>query len=295
MIVTDYDYDATRTLPVRPGHWTGWSRSTARASSWARTSSATIAADPPNRFKTIALEGDTLPEYGAAVTKDGEDVGVLTSPALSPILGTARASRSSAPTSRPTAPQVDVAMPDGSTQAGTVDVLALYDPKKSPACAPDRDGSRTPSHRRSTMTDETPLTAARVARGARRRHRLGGRLALGDARGHRPHGRVRGRSAPAPGSGTCSPPCKYEVTGPDAGRLIQRRFTNSLAGMQDGQVRYGAFVNADGLMIDDGNVYKHADDKYWVMINTADIEDWFRETAGGLDAQDRAPHRGAAR
>ena len=79
--------------------------------------------------------------------------------------------------------------------------------------------------------------------------------------------------------------CKYEVTGPDAGRLIQRRFTNSLAGMDAGRVRYGAFVNADGLMVDDGNVYKHADDHYWVMINTADLQDWFGETAEGLDAR----------
>ena len=79
--------------------------------------------------------------------------------------------------------------------------------------------------------------------------------------------------------------CKYEVTGPDAGRLIQRRFTNSLDGMQPGQVRYGAFVNADGRMVDDGNVYKHADDKYWVMINTADLKDWFTQTADELDAQ----------
>ena len=79
--------------------------------------------------------------------------------------------------------------------------------------------------------------------------------------------------------------CKYEVTGPDAERLIQRRFTNSLAGMESGQVRYGAFVNADGTMIDDGNVYKHDDRMFWMMINTAGIEDWFRETAGGLDAE----------
>jgi aminomethyltransferase len=78
--------------------------------------------------------------------------------------------------------------------------------------------------------------------------------------------------------------CKYEVTGPDAERLIQRRFTNSLAGMQPGQVRYGAFVNADGLMVDDGNVYKHADDHFWMLINTADLEGWFGETATGLDA-----------
>jgi aminomethyltransferase len=79
--------------------------------------------------------------------------------------------------------------------------------------------------------------------------------------------------------------CKYEVTGPDAARLIQRRFTNAVDGMQAGSVRYGAFVNPDGLMIDDGNVYKLADDHFLVMINTAAIDDWFRETADGLDAQ----------
>ena len=45
--------------------------------------------------------------------------------------------------------------------------------------------------------------------------------------------------------------CKYEVTGPDAARLIQRRFTNRVEGMRAGQVRYGAFVNADGSMVDD--------------------------------------------
>jgi aminomethyltransferase len=79
--------------------------------------------------------------------------------------------------------------------------------------------------------------------------------------------------------------CKYEVTGPDAGRLIQRRFTNAIDGMQAGSVRYGAFVNADGLMIDDGNVYKLSDDRFLVMINTAAIDGWFRETADGLDAR----------
>jgi aminomethyltransferase len=83
--------------------------------------------------------------------------------------------------------------------------------------------------------------------------------------------------------------CKYEVTGPDAARLVQRRFTNSVGAMAPGQVRYGAFVNADGLMIDDGNVYRFADDRFWLMINSAGIDDWFRETASGLDA--RVDHR----
>jgi aminomethyltransferase len=79
--------------------------------------------------------------------------------------------------------------------------------------------------------------------------------------------------------------CKYEVMGPDAGRLIQRRFTNDVSAMADGRVRYGAFVTADGTMVDDGNVYRFSPDRYWVMINTPDLQDWFRETAGGLDAK----------
>jgi aminomethyltransferase len=78
--------------------------------------------------------------------------------------------------------------------------------------------------------------------------------------------------------------CKYDVAGPDAGRLIQRRFTNDVSAMQPGSVRYGAFVNADGLMVDDGNVYKRADDRFWIFINTAELQGWFRESADGFDA-----------
>jgi glycine cleavage system aminomethyltransferase T len=64
---------------------------------------------------------------------------------------------------------------------------------------------------------------------------------------------------------------KYEVTGPTpAGdpapvHELARRHAG-----RPGAIR--RFVNADGKMIDDGNVYKHADDKYWVMINTPDIQ-----------------------
>ena len=47
---------------------------------------AAQAADPPNRFVTLVVE-DPVPEYGAAVTKDGEQVGTLTSPCESPTLG----------------------------------------------------------------------------------------------------------------------------------------------------------------------------------------------------------------
>ena len=47
---------------------------------------AAEAQNPPNRFVTLVVDG-AVPEYGAAVTKDGEQVGTLTSPCESPTLG----------------------------------------------------------------------------------------------------------------------------------------------------------------------------------------------------------------
>jgi aminomethyltransferase len=87
-----------------------------------------LAADPPNRFKTVRLEGEVLPEYGATVTLDGEEIGVLTSPATSPILGPIGLAilRTDAAGD---GTHVEVAA-EGGAIAGTVDVLALYDPDK---------------------------------------------------------------------------------------------------------------------------------------------------------------------
>ena len=86
---------------------------------------------------------------------------------------------------------------------------------------------------------------------------------------------------------------KYEVTGPDAPRLIQRRFTNDLSGVGAGQVRYGAFVNAGRAMVDDGNVYKHSDETFWVMINTAGPRGLVPRDRRGARRADRGQDRGA--
>src|SRR5207253_8908193 len=48
---------------------------------------AETAKSPPRRMVTLALEGDSVPEYGAAVTSGGEPAGTLTSPCESPTLG----------------------------------------------------------------------------------------------------------------------------------------------------------------------------------------------------------------
>src|SRR5262249_52511331 len=48
---------------------------------------ARTAQSPPRRMVTLALDGSDVPEYGAAVTSDGEPAGTLTSPCESPTFG----------------------------------------------------------------------------------------------------------------------------------------------------------------------------------------------------------------
>jgi aminomethyltransferase len=45
-------------------------------------------ADPPKRFKTLRIDADVAPDPGATVTRDGAGVGTVTSPAISPRVGT---------------------------------------------------------------------------------------------------------------------------------------------------------------------------------------------------------------
>ncbi len=79
------------------------------------------------------------------------------------------------------------------------------------------------------------------------------------------------------------PLVKWDVRGRDAARAVQRVFTNDVAGLEVGQVRYGAFVNAEGAMLDDGTIYRLADDHLFVMTNNPGYEDWFAEVFAGLE------------
>lgn len=76
---------------------------------------------------------------------------------------------------------------------------------------------------------------------------------------------------------------KWEFTGTDATAAIQRMHSNDIAGMRPGRVRYGAFLDSDGLMIDDGTVYKFSDERYWVMTNGMERREYFAENTEGLD------------
>jgi aminomethyltransferase len=126
LIVTDYDY--------RPHARTPYDFSMDRLVAFDRgdfsgkAALRKISEHPPHRFKTVVLESDELPEYGAAVTRDGEPAGTLTSPTKSPRFGqiglAVLESRVAAEGER-----LEVALGDGTVPA-RVEVLPIYDPQK---------------------------------------------------------------------------------------------------------------------------------------------------------------------
>jgi aminomethyltransferase len=93
-----------------------------------------------------------------------------------------------------------------------------------------------------------------------------------------------------------SPLNKWEFSGPDALAAAQRVHTSNVLGLEVGQVHYGAFCDADGLMVDDGTVYR-LDDRLWVMTNGSEHAEHFAAATSGLDVTIEAvtltmPHLG---
>ncbi|HEX6230721.1 MAG TPA: aminomethyltransferase family protein [Actinomycetota bacterium] len=115
---------------------------------------------------------------------------------------------------------------------------------------------------------------------------------FGDVRAE--HAAVRGDV----GVWDVSPLNKWDFRGPDALRAAQHVFSNDALGLEVGQARYGAFLDEDGLMVDDGTVFRTGrPDHCWVMTNGKDHQDYFGEMLGGFDVEvewiaPRMPHLG---
>ena len=136
LIVTDYDYEPHQRSPldfnldrfVKVDKGLGFA---------GEEKLRALAADPPNRFVTLRYEADAVPEYGAAVTKDGGEVGVLTSPTDSPRFG--KIGLAIVPTAQANVGNtLDVAVGDRTVTA-TVDVLPIYDTNKDRPARSRRD------------------------------------------------------------------------------------------------------------------------------------------------------------
>jgi aminomethyltransferase len=83
-----------------------------------------------------------------------------------------------------------------------------------------------------------------------------------------------------------SPLNKWDVRGPDALRAAQHIFSNDALGLEVGQARYGAFLDEDGLMVDDGTVFNTGrPDHCWIMTNSKDLDDYFGSMLSGFDVE----------
>ena len=87
------------------------------------------AENPPKRLVTLVVDGD-VPEYGAAVTANGEPAGTLTSPSESPSLGKVIGMACLETRFAVKGTQLEVAVGDGTAPA-IVDEFPIYDPAKS--------------------------------------------------------------------------------------------------------------------------------------------------------------------
>lgn len=83
---------------------------------------------------------------------------------------------------------------------------------------------------------------------------------------------------------------EIRLRGPQAPALAQRLFTNDVAGMEPGRVRYGLLCQEDGGVIDDVTLYRYAVDDLLFCVNASNIESdlaWLRRVhrESGLDCQ----------
>jgi aminomethyltransferase len=90
---------------------------------------------------------------------------------------------------------------------------------------------------------------------------------------------------------------KWDMKGPDALALADVLFTNDMAPLEVGQVRYGAICDEQGLMVMDGTIFKFSDDHCFSITSYDSDLEHFRNVAAdrGLDVQvedvtDAMPH-----
>jgi len=70
-----------------------------------------------------------------------------------------------------------------------------------------------------------------------------------------------------------SPLGKFEIRGRDSARLIEMLYTNTFADLESGMGRYGVMLSEDGLILDDGVIFKRSENHYLMSTSTAHADD----------------------
>lgn len=81
-----------------------------------------------------------------------------------------------------------------------------------------------------------------------------------------------------------SPLFKYEITGPQAARLVDRVMTRNVARCKVGQVLYSPWCDEDGKVIDDGTIAR-LDENHFRVTSADPSLRWFQDCGYGMDAQ----------
>ena len=72
-----------------------------------------------------------------------------------------------------------------------------------------------------------------------------------------------------------SPVKKYKISGADAGIFLDIVMTRQMSSQKPMRVIYATFCNEDGMLLDDGLLYKFAKDNYMLMISEIDHDKHF--------------------
>jgi len=73
---------------------------------------------------------------------------------------------------------------------------------------------------------------------------------------------------------------KIDVQGPDAGTFLDLLYTNLISTLKVGSIRYGVMCTVDGMVLDDGTVFRLAPERFLVTTttgNAAKVLDWMEE------------------
>lgn len=79
-----------------------------------------------------------------------------------------------------------------------------------------------------------------------------------------------------------TPLFKYEITGPDAQRFLDRVSTRDLKTLNVGRVGYGPWCDEQGKVLDDGNIFRWDEDRFWLTAAHPNFL-WLAENAEGYD------------
>jgi aminomethyltransferase len=83
-----------------------------------------------------------------------------------------------------------------------------------------------------------------------------------------------------------SPLFKYEISGPDAARVVDRIITRDVSKCHVGQVLYSPWCDEEGKVIDDGIVARLDENTFRITAADPNLN-WFQDVGYGFDAQVR--------